>query len=51
MCSGNGMTHGTIGGILITDMIQGRKNDWETLYDPLRVSLKAAPEFAKENLN
>jgi glycine/D-amino acid oxidase-like deaminating enzyme/nitrite reductase/ring-hydroxylating ferredoxin subunit len=49
--SGNGMTHGTIGGILVSDMIQGRKNGWETLYDPSRVSLKAAPEFAKENLN
>jgi glycine/D-amino acid oxidase-like deaminating enzyme/nitrite reductase/ring-hydroxylating ferredoxin subunit len=49
--SGNGMTHGTIAGILLTDLIQGRKNDWETLYDPSRVSLKAAPGFAKENLN
>ncbi len=49
--SGNGMTHGTIGGILVTDLIQGRKNGWESLYDPSRVSLKAAAEFAKENLN
>ena len=49
--SGNGMTHGTIAGILLTDLIQGRKNAWETLYDPSRVSLRAAPEFAKENLN
>src|ERR1051325_11726930 len=49
--SGNGMTHGTIAGILLTDLIQGRKNDWETLYDPSRVLLRAAKEFAKENLN
>lgn len=49
--SGNGMTHGTIAGILLTDLIQGRGNEWETLYDPSRISLKAAPEFAKENLN
>jgi glycine/D-amino acid oxidase-like deaminating enzyme/nitrite reductase/ring-hydroxylating ferredoxin subunit len=49
--SGNGMTHGTIAGILLTDLIQGRENEWETLYDPSRISLKAAPEFAKENLN
>jgi glycine/D-amino acid oxidase-like deaminating enzyme/nitrite reductase/ring-hydroxylating ferredoxin subunit len=49
--SGNGMTHGTIGGILLTDLIQGRKNDWATVYDPSRISIKAAPEFAKENLN
>jgi len=49
--SGNGMTHGTIAGILLNDLIGGRSNEWESLYDPSRVSLKAAPEFAKENLN
>lgn len=49
--SGNGMTHGTIAGILITDLVLGRKNEWESLYDPSRISLRAAPEFAKENLN
>ena len=49
--SGNGMTHGTIAGILLTDLIQGRRNDWETIYDPSRISLRAAAEFAQENLN
>jgi glycine/D-amino acid oxidase-like deaminating enzyme/nitrite reductase/ring-hydroxylating ferredoxin subunit len=49
--SGQGMTHGTIAGILITDLITGRENSWETLYDPSRVSLRAAREFARENLN
>jgi glycine/D-amino acid oxidase-like deaminating enzyme/nitrite reductase/ring-hydroxylating ferredoxin subunit len=49
--SGNGMTHGTIAGILITDLILGRENAWATLYDPSRISLRATPEFAKENLN
>jgi Rieske Fe-S protein len=49
--SGNGMTHGTIAGILLTDLIQGRGNKWETLYDPSRKTLKAIKEFAKENLN
>lgn len=49
--SGNGMTHGTIAGILLTDLIMDRKNDWESIYDPSRVTLKALPEFAKENLN
>lgn len=49
--SGNGMTHGTIAGILITDLIQGRENKWAELYDPSRKTLKALPEFAKENLN
>jgi Rieske Fe-S protein len=49
--SGNGMTHGTIAGILITDLIMGRKNPWESIYDPSRITLKALKEFAKENLN
>ena len=49
--SGQGMTHGTIAGILIPDLILGRDNPWTTLYDPARVSLRTAPEFAKENLN
>jgi hypothetical protein len=45
------MTHGTIAGMLLSDLIQGRENEWATLYDPSRVSLKAATEFVKENLN
>jgi glycine/D-amino acid oxidase-like deaminating enzyme/nitrite reductase/ring-hydroxylating ferredoxin subunit len=49
--SGNGMTHGTIAGILLTDLIMGRKNEWAELYDPERKTLKALPEFASENLN
>ena len=49
--SGNGMTHGTIAGILLTDLIQGRENAWEELYEPSRKTLKALGEFAKENLN
>ena len=49
--SGQGMTHGTIAGMLLTDLIQGRKNAWEDLYSPSRVSLKALPEYASENLN
>ena len=34
--SGMGMTHGTIAGILITDLIAGRPNPWTELYDPSR---------------
>lgn len=46
--SGNGMTHGTIAGILISDLIQGRGNPWTKLYDPSRITLKAAGHFLKE---
>jgi glycine/D-amino acid oxidase-like deaminating enzyme/nitrite reductase/ring-hydroxylating ferredoxin subunit len=34
--SGNGMTHGTIAGILISDLILGRQNRWSDLYNPSR---------------
>jgi Rieske Fe-S protein len=49
--SGNGMTHGTIAGMLLTELIVGRANSWEKLYDPARKTLGATKEFAKENLN
>jgi glycine/D-amino acid oxidase-like deaminating enzyme/nitrite reductase/ring-hydroxylating ferredoxin subunit len=51
--SGHGMTHGTIAGILLTDLVQGRENPWEKLYDPKRahVQRSSAFEFLKENLN
>ena len=34
--SGNGMTHGTIAGILLHDLILGKKNEWAELYNPNR---------------
>ncbi|HEY0324267.1 MAG TPA: FAD-dependent oxidoreductase [Pyrinomonadaceae bacterium] len=49
--SGMGMTHGTIAGILLTDLIRGRDNHWAEVYDPARKTLSALGEFAKENLN
>lgn len=49
--SGQGMTHGTIAGMLITDLILGRSNPWEKLYNPARKTLNAALDYARENLN
>ncbi len=49
--SGVGMTHGTIAGMLIRDLILNRKNSWESLYDPSRKTLRATLTFARENLN
>ncbi|HEY9284720.1 MAG TPA: FAD-dependent oxidoreductase [Pyrinomonadaceae bacterium] len=49
--SGNGMTHGTIAGILLTDLIAGRENPWAEIYDPSRKPFDAPLEYAKENLN
>lgn len=51
--SGHGMTHGTLGGMLIADLILGRENPWATLYDPKRKSFakESIKEYARENLN
>ncbi|NOS68184.1 MAG: FAD-dependent oxidoreductase [Candidatus Peribacteraceae bacterium] len=48
--SGNGMTHGTIAGMLLTDMIVGRKNPWEALYDPSRFRLRGTKNLLRENV-
>jgi glycine/D-amino acid oxidase-like deaminating enzyme/nitrite reductase/ring-hydroxylating ferredoxin subunit len=49
--SGNGMTHGTIAGILLADLIAGRENAWATLFDPSRLPLRALAKYTQENLN
>jgi Rieske Fe-S protein len=49
--SGQGITHGTIAGMLLTDLIQGRRNNWEDLYSPARLKVKSLPEYAAENIN
>ena len=46
--SGNGMTHCSFAGLLISDLINGKENKWEKLYSPLRFMRKEnAPEFRK----
>lgn len=49
--SGNGMTHGPIAGMLLTDLVLGRRNEWAEIYDPKRVALRSAPTLLEENLN
>jgi Rieske Fe-S protein len=49
--SGMGLTHGTIAGMLLCDLILGRRNPWAELYDPSRKTAGAAREYAAENLN
>jgi len=46
--SGNGMTHTTIGAMIICDSIMGIKNKWEDLYSPSRITLKTVGDFVKE---
>ena len=49
--SGNGMSHCTIGAMLVTDLIMGRENPWEALYDPHRKVKHGITEFVKEQAN
>lgn len=43
--SGNGMAHGTIGAIIVSDLIQGMENKWAELYSPKRSPLKTPKTF------
>lgn len=51
--SGNGMTYSAIAAELIADLIDGKPNPSEKLYEPSRkpTSLSAIGEFVRENLN
>jgi glycine/D-amino acid oxidase-like deaminating enzyme/nitrite reductase/ring-hydroxylating ferredoxin subunit len=51
--SGMGMTHGSIAGILLTDLILGRENPCSAIYDPSRKPVwgMAWKEFLVENAN
>jgi glycine/D-amino acid oxidase-like deaminating enzyme/nitrite reductase/ring-hydroxylating ferredoxin subunit len=46
--SGNGLTHGTIAGILISDLILGNENPWEKVYRPSRIKLKKSGLMFKQ---
>jgi glycine/D-amino acid oxidase-like deaminating enzyme len=46
--SGMGMTHGTIAGLVITDLIHGAAVPWAQLYSPSRGIAKAARDLARE---
>ena len=47
--SGMGLTHGTLGGRLVTDLIQGRDNPWAKIYEPTRK--RPDSDLFKENVN
>jgi len=46
--SGTGMTHCTIGGMLISDLILNKPNPWEEIYRPARITFKTGDVFFKE---
>jgi glycine/D-amino acid oxidase-like deaminating enzyme/nitrite reductase/ring-hydroxylating ferredoxin subunit len=48
--SGNGMTFGTVAALLVSDLMLGRPNEWESLYRATRVKpLASAISYVKEN--
>jgi glycine/D-amino acid oxidase-like deaminating enzyme/nitrite reductase/ring-hydroxylating ferredoxin subunit len=48
--SGNGLTFGTLAGLMFTDAILGRKNPWTDLFDPSRKAVtKGLWDYLKEN--
>ena len=52
--SGNGMTHGTLGGMILTDLITGKPNPWADIYNPSRfkmwqIGIEWIREFIKNN--
>jgi Rieske Fe-S protein len=49
--SGNGMTHTTIGGLIISDLILGIENPWTDIYSPKRIPVKIPGIFISEVLN
>lgn len=49
--SGNGLTYGTIAGMLLSDLIQGNSHPWIDLYDPDRIRVVATASGIRDNLN
>ena len=49
--SGMGLTHGTLAGILIPDLIAQRPSPWEAAYAPNRRPARTLRTFLQENLN
>jgi glycine/D-amino acid oxidase-like deaminating enzyme/nitrite reductase/ring-hydroxylating ferredoxin subunit len=45
-----GMSKGTMAGMLLADLVQGKANSWADLYDSLRATPFVTPESIKNNL-
>ncbi len=49
--SGHGLTHGTLGGMLVVDELRGRANAWSEVYRPSRVTIGSVAEYVGHNVN
>ena len=48
--SGQGLTHGTVAGLLISDLITKKRSRWEALHEPSRKTLRGVDRFVSENV-
>ena len=48
--SGQGITHGVVGSLLLTGLIVDGRHPWTDIYDPARKPISAAGAFISENL-
>jgi glycine/D-amino acid oxidase-like deaminating enzyme/nitrite reductase/ring-hydroxylating ferredoxin subunit len=47
--SGNGMTFGTVAGVMIRDAMTNRSNPWEKVFDPGRKTASALADYLREH--
>jgi glycine/D-amino acid oxidase-like deaminating enzyme/nitrite reductase/ring-hydroxylating ferredoxin subunit len=48
--SGDGMTHGVVGSLLVSRLIAGQPAEWESLYEPSRKPLTTIKAYLSENM-
>jgi Rieske Fe-S protein len=50
--AGNGLTFGTLAGVMMSDLVLGRTNPWTELFDPSRKALtRGVWDYVKENID
>lgn len=49
--AGNGMTFGTLAGMMAHDWVLGRENPWQSIFDPNRKKLEAVTTVLAENVD
>lgn len=49
--SGMGMTHGTLAGLLVCELLHGSDHPWAKLYDPSRKMVRKLGTYLRENLD
>lgn len=48
--SGEGLSNGVAGSLILRDLVVGRENAWASAYEPDRVSVKSVGDYVSENV-